>query len=131
MNVVHVTHLDIIFDLSSFFVIGWAENLGILIGRYYFLFETKYSRMDQVSFFYKGCLQQILLGPFLNTFPHLSFRPTICNLPEMGSIIAIYDFFRTAVLKKLHEKGFLCQQYGSVWMLKWNCTFSILGKVAA
>ena len=33
------------------------------------LFETKYSRMDQVKFF-KVCLPQILLGPFLNTFPH-------------------------------------------------------------
>ena len=33
-------------------------------------FETKYSRMDQVKFF-KGCLPQILLGPFLNTLSHL------------------------------------------------------------
>ena len=32
--------------------------------------RTKYSRMDQVKFF-KGCLPQILLGPFLNTLSHL------------------------------------------------------------
>ena len=38
---------------------------------------TKYSRMDQACFrgpypftFFKGCLPQNLLGPFLNTFPH-------------------------------------------------------------
>ena len=29
-------------------------------------YGTKYSRMGQVKFF-KGCLSQILLGPFLNT----------------------------------------------------------------
>ena len=33
-------------------------------------FGTKYSRMDQVKFF-KGCLPQILLGPFLNALTHL------------------------------------------------------------
>ena len=32
---------------------------------------TKYSRMDQVKFF-KGCLPQILLGPFLNALSHVS-----------------------------------------------------------
>ena len=31
-----------------------------------FTYVTKYSTMDQVKFF-KGCLPQILLGPFLNT----------------------------------------------------------------
>ena len=30
----------------------------------------KPSRMDQVKFF-KGCLPQILLGPFLNTLSHM------------------------------------------------------------
>ena len=34
------------------------------------LFGTKYSRMDQLNFF-KGCLPQITLGPFLNTLSHL------------------------------------------------------------
>ena len=33
-------------------------------------YGTKYSRMDQVKFF-KGCLQQILFGPFLNTLSHI------------------------------------------------------------
>ena len=36
------------------------------------VFGTKYSRMDQVKFF-KGCLPQVLLGPFLNTLSHLLF----------------------------------------------------------
>ena len=33
-------------------------------------FAAKYSRMDRVKFF-KDCLPEILLGPFLNTLPHL------------------------------------------------------------
>ena len=31
---------------------------------------TKYSRIDEVKFF-KGCLPQILLGPFLNTWTQM------------------------------------------------------------
>ena len=48
---------------------------------YSITFGEKYSRMDQVKFaedsrpyhvkFFKGCLPQILLGPFLNTLPRL------------------------------------------------------------
>ena len=41
------------------------------------LFGKKYSRVDQVKFvvdsFFKGCLPQILLGPFLNALSHLIF----------------------------------------------------------
>ena len=37
----------------------------------YFTYETTYSRMDQVKFF-KGCLPQILFGPFLS---HLRNTP--------------------------------------------------------
>ena len=37
-----------------------TKNILILIN------GSRYSRMDQVKFF-KGCLPQILLGPFLNT----------------------------------------------------------------
>ena len=33
-------------------------------------YGAKYSRMDQVKSF-KGCLPQILLGPFLNTLSHM------------------------------------------------------------
>ena len=40
------------------------------------LFGTKYSIMDQVTFF-KGCLPQILLGPFLNTLSHLLLEGTL------------------------------------------------------
>ena len=36
-------------------------------------FGTKYSRMDQVKFF-KGCLPQILLCQFLNTWTYLCFH---------------------------------------------------------
>ena len=32
--------------------------------------RAKYSRMDEVKFF-KGCLPQLLLGPFLNTLSHI------------------------------------------------------------
>ena len=60
------------------------------------VYGTKYSRMDQVKFvedslykirkdmvclgrpypfnFFKGCLPQILLGPFLNTLSHITLR---------------------------------------------------------
>ena len=34
------------------------------------LFGTRYSRIDQVKFF-KGCLPQMLLGPFLDILFHL------------------------------------------------------------
>ena len=52
--------------------------------------ETKYSRMGKVTFveisllitpyrfkFFKDCLPQILLGPFLNTLPHMFFEVSI------------------------------------------------------
>ena len=42
-----------------------------------FINGTKYSRMDQVKSF-KGCLPQILLGPFLNTLTQ------ICALANCG-----------------------------------------------
>ena len=57
---------------------GWlSENLS---GKY----GSRYSRMDQVKFmedlgrpyyfkFFKGCLPQILLGPFLNTLTHMIY----------------------------------------------------------
>ena len=49
------------------------------------IYESKYSRMDQVKFvedslvedpfkFFKGCLPQILLGPFLNTLSHITLH---------------------------------------------------------
>ena len=37
-----------------------------------FTYGTKYSRMEQVKFF-KPCLPQISLDPFLNTLPHIRF----------------------------------------------------------
>ena len=56
LNLLRCKILPGILKLESFFVRG--------------VFETNYSRMDQVKFF-KSCLPQILLGPFLNTLSHL------------------------------------------------------------
>ena len=45
-----------------------------------FIHGTKYPKMDQVKFvegslqFFKGCLSQFLLGPFLNTLLHMSCK---------------------------------------------------------
>ena len=50
---------------------------------------TKYSRMDQVKFvedrpypfrFFKGCLPQILPGPFLNTLPYINWSEKLCMI---------------------------------------------------
>ena len=49
--------------IFSFFYVNYLFNN-------YILYETEYSRIDQVNFF-KGCLPQILLGPFLNTLSHM------------------------------------------------------------
>ena len=48
-------------------------------------FGTKWSRMDQVKFF-KGCLSQILLGPFLNTMFHVLIISTL-NSTEMLLVV--------------------------------------------
>ena len=52
------------------------ENLTLTV------ISDKYSRIDQVNFF-KGCLAQILLGPFLNTLFHMLLRFKLLD----------YDFF--------------------------------------
>ena len=45
---------------------------------------TKYSRMDQVKFF-KSCLLQILIGPFLNTLSQMTqISSTLKNLKSHG-----------------------------------------------
>ena len=46
---------------------------------------TKYSRTDQVKFF-TGCLSQILLGPFLNTWTHIAIIQMICLVDQLPSI---------------------------------------------
>ena len=48
--------------------------------KHYILHGTKYSRMDQVKFF-KGCLPQVLLGPFLNTLSHIF--DSVINTPSL------------------------------------------------
>ena len=47
--------------------------------------ETKYSRMDQVKLF-KGCLPQILLGPFLNTLCQMSLTATIMASGQLATL---------------------------------------------
>ena len=50
-------------EICSFFVFCFSK-----ITVTYMPYGTKYLRMNQVTFF-KGCLPQILLSPFLNTLP--------------------------------------------------------------
>ena len=50
------------------------------------IYGTKNSRMDQVIFF-KGCLPQILLGPFLNTFSHMFTQANEITITEYCTII--------------------------------------------
>ena len=46
---------------------------NVIQGRFYVVvYGTKYSGMDQVKCF-KGCLSQILLGPFLNTLSYMTY----------------------------------------------------------
>ena len=53
-----------------------------------FTFGLKHSRMDQVKWsayhfkLFKGCLSQILLGPFLNTLTHLfvNIQGALCHV---------------------------------------------------
>ena len=59
----------------SFIPIFTGYEMGTLV-RNGLIFETKYSRMNQVFKngpfkLFKGCLPQILLSPFLNTLSHL------------------------------------------------------------
>ena len=57
------------------------------------LFETKYSRMVEVKFF-KGCLPQILLVPFLNTLSHLLGVPRLnylCILSLYYNLLWVFD----------------------------------------
>ena len=66
---------------KKYFMLCWYNTQGAILEALYPLdketyiewtYETKYSRVDQVNF--KGCLPQILLGPFLNTLSHMTFR---------------------------------------------------------
>ena len=54
--------------------------------------RTKYSKMDQVKYF-KGCLPQILLGPFLNTLSHL-FRKSVTIFLELIYIAVILSMIK-------------------------------------
>ena len=45
--------------------------------------ESKYSRMNRVKFF-KGCLPQISLGSFLNSFSHLIPRTLLYSPVNQG-----------------------------------------------
>ena len=76
----HELHRDFCKTVDELFSNGWDDlviewkgpkNTLSIWGTY----GTKYSRMDQVKFvennLLKGCLTQILLGPFLNTLSHI------------------------------------------------------------
>ena len=50
--------------------------------------------MDQVKLF-KGCLPQILLGPFLNTLSQLSRRVEYCPYCTLGQNVVLLDKIET------------------------------------
>ena len=62
-----------LFILSAIFVKVDRYNLWTITKKC--IYGTRFSRMDQVKFF-KGCLAQILLGPFLNTMSHIQLKIT-------------------------------------------------------
>ena len=82
-------------------------------------YGTKYSRMDQVKFF-KGCLPQILLGPFLNILSHikllftrLRFSLLVNRKPPIGisqETANITIFSATLIYKKTitFKKFYFC-----------------------
>ena len=82
-------------------------------------YGTKYSRMDQVKFF-KGCLPQILLGPFLNILSHikllftsLRFSLLVNRKPPIGisqETANITTFSATLIYKKTitFKKFYFC-----------------------
>ena len=55
--------------------------------------ETKYSRMAQINFF-KGCLPEISLGPFLNTLPKYNDYKLGANLNKRKRSTFVIKFVR-------------------------------------
>ena len=52
------------------------------------------SRMNQIKFF-KGCLPQLLIGPFLNTLPYMSNNSVISQetlIPKNGRIFRKFGY---------------------------------------
>ena len=74
-------------------------------------YGIKYSRMDQVKFF-KGCLLQILLGPFLNTLPHMNFTHSsktvrfIWNNTYNVTLFFVKLQSKPAINKRRHRRRF-------------------------
>ena len=61
------------------------------------IFGSRYSKMDQTKFF-KSCLPQILLGPFLNTLIHLYLiRPNM----EFFETVELVEFFMQFVISRI------------------------------
>ena len=128
--------LAFIYYQKYFFMIKWTDGFFIFMWRYFVPCQssyawltsgTKYSRIDEVKFVEESLLKnwratvslsrpsrlylpQILLGPFLNTLPHLSFhwRPLAIFVKKLhyrcltGSWI--YLLF---ILKTFEPKSFL------------------------
>ena len=79
---------------------------------------TKFSGMDQVKFF-KGCLPQILLGPFLNTLSQMLILLLLLAFPlpiadfyplDTGSKLNVDKTFRTSSEHLMYVQFTSCAQ---------------------
>ena len=77
-------------------------------------YGTKYSRMDEVKFF-KGCLSQILRGPFLNTLPHIIFHTG--HFLDNNNFIDRFDNGGSLIILSVYTPGHAKCHCG---ISKWN-----------
>ena len=80
--------MKIILNIFIFVII---KAFSISVKRSSITYGSKHQRIDQVKFF-KGCLPQNLLGPFLNTLSHLFFLVNrLINIMRSGFNIFIWN----------------------------------------
>ena len=104
------------------------------------LFGAKYSRVDQVKFF-KGYLQQILLGPLLNTLSHFllslsgktySNFPIYFHIPFVGICLGPRREYFTCLVKELVDEKmqlFISGDNQQYWYVKqWTLPRKVLMK---
>ena len=84
------------------------------------LFESKYSRLDQVKFF-KGFLPQIWLDPFLNTLSHLTLRRR-CYLCH--SLNSVHMHFKN--IKFFLEVAVTCDRQNEVYLFNTWHIFKVI-----
>ena len=77
----------------------------LIIPHILLLSRSRYSKMDQVKFmgdkFFKGCLLQILLGPFLKTLTRF-IRVIACEINyKIRGIPKIFPFLRRPTSKNI------------------------------